>query len=71
MHTFPNTTPVADRTRSPLYYVDARDLGSVADMDVNLRKVMADAAEWNALLLIDGKLCRDTIEALQVYSTPA
>ncbi|KAH8777124.1 P-loop containing nucleoside triphosphate hydrolase protein [Hyaloscypha sp. PMI_1271] len=44
---------IADRTRSPLYYVDARDLGSVADMDVNLRKVMADAAEWNALLLID------------------
>jgi hypothetical protein len=49
-----NTILVADKTHSPIYYVDARDLGTRATMDENLQKVMADAAEWNALLLLDG-----------------
>ena len=44
---------IADKTRSPIYYVDAQDLGTSTVMDKKLADIMADAAEWNALLLLD------------------
>lgn len=44
---------VADKTQSPLYYVDTQDLGGVS-LDSKLVKIMENATNWNAVLLLDG-----------------
>lgn len=45
---------IAERARRPLYYVDARDLGAnFANIAENFKVVMANACEWNAIVLLD------------------
>ncbi|KAN0071868.1 P-loop containing nucleoside triphosphate hydrolase protein [Elaphomyces granulatus] len=45
---------VADRTRRPLFYLQAEDLGiNVASLGVNIKKVFEMATEWNAVILLD------------------
>jgi hypothetical protein len=48
---------VAEKAKRPLYYVDARDLGShIIEIGTNFRLIMANAAEWNAIVLLDGMI---------------
>ncbi len=47
---------VADRTRRPLYYLHAEELGTKADLlGEKVKKVFEMATEWNAVILLDGK----------------
>ena len=46
---------VADRTRRPLYYLHAEELGTKADLlGEKVKKVFEMATEWNAVILLDG-----------------
>ena len=48
---------VADKIGYPLYYINAQDLGEgPATVSTNLTRIMDNAAEWNALVLLDGLL---------------
>ncbi|KAF7558604.1 hypothetical protein G7046_g5560 [Stylonectria norvegica] len=45
---------VADRTRRPLFYLQAEDLGiNAAKLGANIKRVCEMATEWNAVLLLD------------------
>ncbi|KIW00918.1 uncharacterized protein PV09_07661 [Verruconis gallopava] len=45
---------VADRTRRPLYYLQAEDLGiNAALLGANIKKVFEMATEWDAVILLD------------------
>ncbi|KAF2670112.1 P-loop containing nucleoside triphosphate hydrolase protein [Microthyrium microscopicum] len=45
---------VADKTRRPLYYLQAEDLGiNAALLGANLKKVFEMATEWDAVILLD------------------
>ncbi|KAL8794731.1 MAG: hypothetical protein Q9195_002685 [Heterodermia aff. obscurata] len=45
---------VADRTRRPLYYLHAEELGTKADLlGEKVKKVFEMATEWNAVILLD------------------
>lgn len=45
---------VADKTRRPLYYLQAEDLGINASvLGANLKKVFEMATEWDAVILLD------------------
>jgi SpoVK/Ycf46/Vps4 family AAA+-type ATPase len=45
---------VADKTRRPLYYLQAEDLGiNAAALGANLKKVFEMATEWDAVILLD------------------
>ncbi|KAK0752558.1 P-loop containing nucleoside triphosphate hydrolase protein [Schizothecium vesticola] len=45
---------VADRTRKPLFYLQAEDLGiSAAVLGANIKKVFEMATEWDAVVLLD------------------
>lgn len=45
---------VADKTRRPLYYLQAEELGTNATLlGQNVKKVFAMATEWNAVILLD------------------
>ncbi|KAK1828972.1 ATP-dependent zinc metalloprotease YME1L1 [Podospora conica] len=45
---------VADRTRKPLFYLQAEDLGiSAAVLGANIKKVFEMATEWDAVILLD------------------
>lgn len=45
---------VADRTRRPLFYLQAEDLGiNAAALGANLKKVLQMATEWDAVVLLD------------------
>ncbi|KAH8660482.1 hypothetical protein BX600DRAFT_467761 [Xylariales sp. PMI_506] len=45
---------VADRTRRPLFYLQAEDLGiSAATLGENIKKVFEMATEWDAVILLD------------------
>jgi SpoVK/Ycf46/Vps4 family AAA+-type ATPase len=45
---------VADKTRRPLYYLQAEDLGiNAAQLGANLKKVFEMATEWDAVILLD------------------
>ena len=47
---------VADRTRRPLYYLHAEELGTKADLlGEKVKKVFEMATDWNAVILLDGK----------------
>lgn len=47
---------VADRTRRPLYYLHAEELGTKADaLGEKVKKVFEMATEWNAVILLDGE----------------
>ena len=47
--------PVADKTRRPLYYLQAEELGTDASiLSKNVKKVFEMATEWNAVVLLDG-----------------
>jgi DNA polymerase III delta prime subunit len=46
---------VADKTRRPLYYLQAEDLGTnPAILGPRIKKVFAMATEWDAVILLDG-----------------
>jgi hypothetical protein len=46
---------VADRTRRPLYYLQAEDLGTnAAHLGPKIKKVFEMATEWDAVILLDG-----------------
>jgi hypothetical protein len=48
---------VADKTRSPLYYLQAEDLGtSTSGLSSKVKKVFKMATEWDAVILLDGTL---------------
>ena len=52
---------VADRTRRPLYYLHAEELGTKADLlGEKVKKVFELATEWNAVILLDGKFGRES-----------
>ncbi|CAM1509521.1 Fc.00g032600.m01.CDS01 [Cosmosporella sp. VM-42] len=45
---------IAEKAQRPLYYVDARDLGtSIAEIAANFTVIMENAREWNAVVLLD------------------
>jgi hypothetical protein len=45
---------VADKTRRPLYYLQAEDLGTkAAELGPKIKKVFEMATEWNAVILLD------------------
>ncbi|SPQ20659.1 8e91407e-3944-4112-816d-64ed6737502f [Thermothielavioides terrestris] len=45
---------VADRTRRPLFYLQAEDLGiNAAALGANIKKVFQMATEWDAVILLD------------------
>jgi SpoVK/Ycf46/Vps4 family AAA+-type ATPase len=45
---------VADKTRRPLYYLQAEDLGiNAAYLGPKIKKVFEMATEWNAVILLD------------------
>jgi SpoVK/Ycf46/Vps4 family AAA+-type ATPase len=45
---------VADRTRRPLFYLQAEDLGiNAAVLGANIKKVFQMATEWDAVILLD------------------
>lgn len=45
---------VADKTRRPLYYLQAEDLGTnAAVLGPKIKKVFEMAKEWNAVILLD------------------
>ncbi|KAK5651959.1 hypothetical protein OQA88_11501 [Cercophora sp. LCS_1] len=45
---------VADRTRKPLFYLQAEDLGiNAAVLGANIKKVFEMATEWDAVILLD------------------
>jgi SpoVK/Ycf46/Vps4 family AAA+-type ATPase len=45
---------VADKTRRPLYYLQAEDLGTKAsELGPKIKKVFEMATEWNAVILLD------------------
>ena len=47
---------VADKTRRPLYYLQAEELGTHAsELGQKVKKVFEMATEWNAVILLDGK----------------
>ena len=47
---------VADRSRRPLYYMHAEELGTKAKhLGEKVKKVFEMATEWNAVILLDGK----------------
>lgn len=51
---------VADRTRRPLYYLHAEELGTKADLlGEKVKKVFEMATDWNAVILLDGKAMKD------------
>lgn len=46
--------PVADRTRRPLFYLQAEDLGVNASvLATKLKKILAMATDWGAVILLD------------------
>jgi len=46
---------VADKTRRPLYYLQAEDLGTnAAHLGPKIKKVFEMATEWDAVILLDG-----------------
>ena len=46
---------VADKTRRPLYYLQAEDLGTnPAILGSKIKKVFEMATEWDAVILLDG-----------------
>jgi len=50
---------VADKTRRPLYYLQAEELGTNAkSLGEKVKKVFEMATEWNAVILLDGKPTR-------------
>jgi hypothetical protein len=50
------TQVVADKTRRPLYYLQAEDLGTnAAHLGPKIKKVFEMATEWDAVILLDGK----------------
>ena len=50
------TFSVADKTRRPLYYLQAEELGTnAASLGKNIKKVFEMATEWNAVILLDGQ----------------
>jgi hypothetical protein len=49
---------VADGTRRPLYHFQAEELGTDAStLGPKLAEILKIAAEWDAVLLLDGKYC--------------
>jgi SpoVK/Ycf46/Vps4 family AAA+-type ATPase len=45
---------VADKTRRPLYYLQAEDLGiNPSTLGTNIKKVFEMATEWDAVILLD------------------
>ncbi|KAH6880065.1 P-loop containing nucleoside triphosphate hydrolase protein [Thelonectria olida] len=45
---------VADRTKRPLFYLQAEDLGiNAATLGANIKRVFEMATEWNAVILLD------------------
>jgi hypothetical protein len=49
---------VADKTRRPLYHLQAEELGTDASsLGTKLAEVLKLAAEWNAIILLDGQCC--------------
>lgn len=50
---------MADKTRRPLYYLQAEELGTNATkLGEKVKKVFEMATEWNAVILLDGKSIR-------------
>ena len=50
------TESVADKTRRPLYYLQAEDLGTnAAHLGPKIKKVFEMATEWDAVILLDGE----------------
>lgn len=46
---------MADKTRRPLYYLQAEDLGTdPAFLGAKIKKVFEIANEWDAVVLLDG-----------------
>lgn len=49
-------SPVADKSRRPLYYLQAEDLGiNASQLGPKIKKVFEMATEWDAVILLDGK----------------
>lgn len=47
-------SPVADRTRRPLLYLQAEDLGiNAASLGANLKRLLSMATDWKAVVLLD------------------
>lgn len=47
---------VADKTRRPLYYLQAEDLGiNASTLGPKIKKTFEMATEWDAVILLDGK----------------
>ncbi|CZR69785.1 uncharacterized protein PAC_19685 [Phialocephala subalpina] len=44
---------IADKTRLPLYYVDANEMGTPHLVNSSFDHIMTNAAEWNAIVLLD------------------
>lgn len=46
---------MADKSRRPLYYLQAEDLGiNAAQLGPKIKKVFEMATEWDAVILLDG-----------------
>ena len=46
---------MADKTRRPLYYLQAEDLGTnPAALGTKIKRVFEMATEWDAVILLDG-----------------
>lgn len=44
---------VADKTRLPLYYVDANEMGTPDRVNSTFDDIMSNAADWSAIILLD------------------
>jgi len=60
---------VADKTRRPLYYLQAEDLGTnAAFLGPKIKKVFEMATEWDAVILLDGKQSPPVADAAPLTS---
>lgn len=56
---------VAEKVGCPLYSINAQDLGEgPAAISSSFAKIMENAAEWNALVLLDGTATKYSVTAL-------
>ncbi len=44
---------IADKTRLPLYYVDASEMGTLDMVNSSFDDIIANTAEWSAIVLLD------------------
>ena len=60
---------MADKTRRPLYYLQAEELGTNAtELGKKVKKVFEMATEWNAVILLDGELTEPTSVIIAVMA---